>query len=263
MKFIRLLLLLPIIVICDELNIAVLDLDAIGIEQQSSQILTNKLRSDLVNTGKVTIVDRGEMNTILTEQEFQQTGCTSQECAIEVGQLLGVSHIVSGSISLMSDLYYINAKLINVESGVIEKSIDEYVKADITEVLMNGMPMVANKLVSNSIIEEQVFSTTVESQPLVPVDNEELNSRRKGKIIGAVISSICMTTGFTVGLIKNSEVNTLYEEYSAIEGYDKQGDLDTKRDEIESAKTIRNVFYGIGGAGAVGLTISIAIPSSK
>ncbi len=130
----------------EKINIAVLDFDAIGISEQNVTILSNKFRSDLVNGGHVTIVDRGEMNTILKEQEFQQTGCTSQECAVEVGQVLGVSHMVTGSISLMSDLYYINAKLINVESGVIEKSVDEYINEDITKVLTSGMPTVAANL---------------------------------------------------------------------------------------------------------------------
>ena len=40
------------------------------------------------------------MEQILVEQGFQQSGCTTNECMVEVGKLIGVEKIVSGSISV-------------------------------------------------------------------------------------------------------------------------------------------------------------------
>ena len=79
-------------------TVAVLDFEAFGISSVESAILTNRMRSGLVMTGKVTVVERGMMQQILTEQDFQLAGCTSDECAVEVGQLLGVANMVAGSI---------------------------------------------------------------------------------------------------------------------------------------------------------------------
>ena len=39
------------------------------------------------------------MEDILKEQGFQQTGCTSDECVVEVGKIIGVQQMVGGSIS--------------------------------------------------------------------------------------------------------------------------------------------------------------------
>jgi len=41
--------------------------------------LTDRLRSELVRTGRITVVERGQMEQILAEQDFQLTGCASDE----------------------------------------------------------------------------------------------------------------------------------------------------------------------------------------
>ena len=55
-----------------------------------SATLTDRLQSEMVNTNAIIMVERNQMEEILNEQGFQQSGCTSAECAAEVGALLGV-----------------------------------------------------------------------------------------------------------------------------------------------------------------------------
>jgi TolB-like protein len=64
------------------------------------------------------LVKRGMMEEVLQEQGFQQTGCTSEECAVEVGQLLGVQNMIGGSIGRVGDTFTIDARMISVQSGV-------------------------------------------------------------------------------------------------------------------------------------------------
>ena len=57
-----------------KLVIAIIDLEGRGISALEAQTLTDRMRSELVSTGAVTIVERGQMAEILDEQGFQQTG---------------------------------------------------------------------------------------------------------------------------------------------------------------------------------------------
>jgi hypothetical protein len=78
-------------------TVAVLDFEGRGISMLESATLTDRLSSELANTEAVILVERGQMSEILDEQGFQQSGCTSAECAAEVGALLGVKNMISGA----------------------------------------------------------------------------------------------------------------------------------------------------------------------
>ena len=106
------------------ITVAVLDLEGRGISQLEAQTLSDRLSTSISKTGVVRLVERNLMEEILTEQGFQQTGCTSDECAVEVGQLLGVQYMVSGAIGKIGDTYTIDAKLVSVETGVVKRTRD-------------------------------------------------------------------------------------------------------------------------------------------
>jgi len=127
-------------------RIAVLELEADGVSKNESVTLTNRLRSELVKTGSFTIIERGEMDEILKEQGFQLSGCTSDECAVEVGRLLNVREIAAGSIGKVGALYTVAVRLIDVESGEILKTITEDCQCPIERVLTNSMRNAALKL---------------------------------------------------------------------------------------------------------------------
>jgi len=99
-----------------------LDFDARGITEQEVQTLSERLRTEIGNTGAVRLIERKALEKILAEQGLQQSGCTSDECVAEVGQLLGAQNMISGSIGLMGETYTIDAKLFSVETGEIERT---------------------------------------------------------------------------------------------------------------------------------------------
>ena len=112
-------------------SVAVLDLDARGISAIESASLTDRLRSELVKTGALTIVERGQMQTILNEQDFQLAGCTSDDCAVEVGQLLGVSKMIAGSIGRIGATYLLDIRIIDVTTGAIEQTLTQNYRGEI------------------------------------------------------------------------------------------------------------------------------------
>ncbi len=126
--------------------IAVLDLDPTGITERDAQFLSDRLRTELFETGAFTVVEREKMNEILTEQGFQTSGCTSLECAVEIGRLLNVQQIVAGNIGKIDEMYSIGLRLIDVQSGAIVKTATRDYEGRLSEVLVDIIPEVARIL---------------------------------------------------------------------------------------------------------------------
>ena len=112
-------------------TVAVLDFEGRGISKLEAATLTDRLSSELANTNAVILVERGQMSEILSEQGFQQSGCTSAECAAEVGALLGVKNMISGSFGKLGNTYTIDGKMFSVESGATIKTVSKSYKGEI------------------------------------------------------------------------------------------------------------------------------------
>jgi len=112
-------------------TVAVLDFEGRGISKLEAATLTDRLSSELANTNAVILVERGQMSEILNEQGFQQSGCTSDECAAEVGALLGVQNMISGAFGKLGNTYTIDAKMFSVESGATLKTVSKTYKGEI------------------------------------------------------------------------------------------------------------------------------------
>ncbi|MDD5222886.1 MAG: PEGA domain-containing protein [bacterium] len=127
--------------------IAVLDLDiAKAIPAEARVSLSDLLREKLVNTGRFRVVDRNNMDKILKEQGFQLQDCTSKECAVQVGRLLGVEKMVSGNVTKLGQTYIISAQMTNVETGEIEQMSSDRCGGCEVDQLLDTIENVANKL---------------------------------------------------------------------------------------------------------------------
>ena len=127
-------------------TIAVLEFEGRGINQMEAATLTDRMMSELVNTNAVIMVERNQMDEILSEQGFQQSGCTSSECAAEVGALLGVQNMVSGAFGKLGNSYTIDAKMFSVETGATVRAVTKTYKGEV-DGLLNVISVVAWELV--------------------------------------------------------------------------------------------------------------------
>ncbi len=116
-------------------TVAILDFEGRGIDQMEAATLTDRLMSEMVNTDAVIMVERNQMDEILQEQGFQQSGCTTAECAAEVGALLGVENMVSGSFGKLGNTYTIDSKLFSVETGATIRSVSKTYKGEVDGLL--------------------------------------------------------------------------------------------------------------------------------
>jgi uncharacterized protein YycO len=56
----------------------------------------------MVRNEKFDVLDRNNMDVILKEQQFQQTGCTESSCAVEVGKIFNTQYMNYGAAVFIS-----------------------------------------------------------------------------------------------------------------------------------------------------------------
>jgi len=164
-------------------TLAVLDFEGRNISQGEALTLTDRFRNEIIKTNKYTIVERTEMEEILKEQGFQQTGCTSNECVVEVGALLGVQQMISGSIGKVGDIFTVSVRIIDIQTGKILKTTDYDIRGNISEMLTKGMREVALKLVTGKDVvppailygEGSLYLSTDPPGASVRIDNSNID----------------------------------------------------------------------------------------
>lgn len=101
-------------------NIAVMPLEAPGLETSVQRVVTDQLVTEFLNKGRYQVLEREQIDRILQEQGFQQSGaCDTEGCLVQVGQLLGVDAMVSGSISRIGKLHVVSVRVTDVQDGRI------------------------------------------------------------------------------------------------------------------------------------------------
>jgi len=99
------------------MNVAVAELSPQNVSAGDAAVISDILRGELVRLGAFAVVEKQNMDKILAEQGFQQTGCSSEECAVKLGKILNVHRMVVGSFGKLLDSYLLNARVIDVETG--------------------------------------------------------------------------------------------------------------------------------------------------
>ena len=141
----------------DSYTIAVLDLISNGISDSEARSLSDFLRSQITRTAtsqKFTeksgfvykVIERAQMDKILEEFDYQSTGCTDEECAVELGKMLNVEHIVIGSVGLVGQTYTINARIVDIETASTLSVADYMFTGKRDNLLKTGVPSIVNEL---------------------------------------------------------------------------------------------------------------------
>ncbi len=142
-----LLLLLPVFLISqDKPTLAVLEFEGAGISESEVIALSNRLRTNMTQLGVYQVIERGQMQQILQEQDFQLTGCTTDECAVEIGQLLGAQLMLAGSIGKVGNTWTVEMRVIDVETGAVMRSASYDTRGEIDQVLTEGMGAAAKRI---------------------------------------------------------------------------------------------------------------------
>ena len=111
--------------------------DISGREVMVGRYVAEGLIAPLVATGQFSVVERQLLAKIDEEQELSLTSKIDPDSAMELGKILGVDAIVSGTVSEFGQIYRINTRLISAETGAILSAA----KVDVLKTAMGGQPV--------------------------------------------------------------------------------------------------------------------------
>jgi TolB-like protein len=93
-----------------------------GMTNETAITLTNRFRNGMIQTEVYTLVERSAIEQVLAEQRFSVSDIANPETAIQLGDLLSADKIIVGDIGKVGQTYSITVRLIDAQTGSIEKS---------------------------------------------------------------------------------------------------------------------------------------------
>jgi TolB-like protein len=127
--------------------IAVMNLDAVGTTEVEASALSDRLREELLRTGRFTLIERQRLDAVLQEQSLQQAACSGQQCAVEAGRVLGVRKIVTGRATRLGpDSWQLSAQLVDVQTAETLRAESVLHEGRFLDLIQTGVPALAVKL---------------------------------------------------------------------------------------------------------------------
>jgi len=124
--------------------VAVSDFSAAGIKKSEAALMTSRFQSALARTGSFTVLERAQMESILAEQGFQQSGaCDAENCRIQMGRLLGVDYLLAGEVGQIGNRFVVTVRFLDVGTGIMRFTVDGEHDGSIEETFSELMPAMA------------------------------------------------------------------------------------------------------------------------
>ncbi|MBT7825734.1 MAG: hypothetical protein HN600_04000 [Bacteroidetes bacterium] len=95
-----------------------------GVTSYFGKFVAVKISNRLSNNKNFTVVDRNSIELIIKEQKFQYSGIVDEKTAVELGELIGASVTVFGTITEFTNKVSIDSKILNVETAKIIGTTD-------------------------------------------------------------------------------------------------------------------------------------------
>ena len=140
-------------------KIAVLDfeLKGAGFETEDmGAIVAEWFITALVKEGRFDVIERSLLNKVLEEQKLGISGIIDEDTATQLGKLLGVKVIISGSVLRIQHILEINARIIDVETASIIAA--ENVRSATADRLQDLVVQMSVKIIKHFPLEGYVVS---------------------------------------------------------------------------------------------------------
>ncbi len=140
----------------EKTKIAVLDfqLQGSGHGEDDGKIVAEWLITAFVKEGRFEVIERSLLEKIIEEQKLAMSGIVDTSSAIELGKLLGVKAIISGSLMRFQNILEVNARIIDVQDASIIAA--ESVKSNTATRLGDLVVQMADKIIKNFPLEGYV-----------------------------------------------------------------------------------------------------------
>ena len=123
--------------------VAVLPFDSNINLSDEANTLNTRFVNELHEAKMYHLVERIKLESILDEQKFQLSGCTSTECLVIVGRLVNAQFVVAGHYGNVGQFGSVSVRMIDVESGEIVKTATVDYKSKSSDLLLKGMQELA------------------------------------------------------------------------------------------------------------------------
>jgi hypothetical protein len=188
-----------------KLAVSILDFTGEDVSDKLLRACYQKLETSLIESNRFTVIAKNQREQILEEMKFQSSGVCDEECAVEIGKMVGAEYLMLGDIIGFADLYQINIKIVNIEKGDIVEKVTKEIQGNLSD-LLNGMAE------SSREITRRIVSGGGQVIPQQP--GMAITQKKYGSIIiestpsGATILIDNVKKGSTPLELKNIEVGT-------------------------------------------------------
>jgi thiol-disulfide isomerase/thioredoxin len=176
-----------------KLAVSILDFTGEDVSDKLLRACYQKLETSLIESNQYTVIAKNQRDEILEEQKIQNSGICDEDCAVEIGQLIGAEYLMLGNIIGFPDLYQVNIKIINIEKGDVVQKVTKEIQGNLSD-LLNGMAEssreITRRIVSGGgqiipqqsgmeIVQKKYGSIIIESTPsgaTVLIDNVKKGS---------------------------------------------------------------------------------------
>jgi len=225
-------------------NVSVLRFTPQNVSETDAVIVSDLLSVALVKSSKYRVLDRMNMDKILKEQAFQQTGCTDSECAVQIGQLLNMDYMITGSLSKLGERYFITINIIGVETSQIVRSerTPGFVMDDVEKVIDD---------LSKVIIQDpQPIKKEHVATKIIPETSEyaKIKKSMRRNIRFTSLSGIVSVAGISLGYGMNYNTEKTYSAYQSTYDSEEARALGGK---VDLMKSIANISFSTGEAGII------------
>ena len=141
-------------------SLAVIEFESDDFPQTELYLLTQRLTSEIIKLDIYNVVERTGIDLVMREQKFQHSGSVDYDSAVELGKLTSAENILLGSVFRNEESYVVNARIIQVETGVIVSNAQYGHRGKIESLLTEGIPIIARQLCQQTegyAAFEQVF----------------------------------------------------------------------------------------------------------
>ncbi len=146
----------------DQIPIAIIDFEPKkGVDPETAEFVTERIRIEIFKTGKYKILERKDMKKILEEKKLQLSGLSGNDYAVKIGEFLSAQKIMLGTVNLLDKKYYINMRMIHVQSGIMEYGDTGEASS------LSDLSYTCSLLINNMVHGRAVDQTALENPPAV------------------------------------------------------------------------------------------------
>lgn len=177
-------------------GIVVFEFDGVGVDEQTIMAATQIFRNELNATGKFSVISKGDMETMLSDQGITDFSCHDITCASNFGFTVGVERAIIGSLIMLGERVTAEVRLVSV----IRKEVvftDRFSATSLDD-LDSALRKLAKAVATRKKIESEVTR--------YPITEEETMEPRRKKAY--ITSGASFGFGFPLG-DSYSKVNNL------------------------------------------------------